>query len=134
MLGEDTDNGCGYGDGLVGTQEEATVCGELAMSGDAAKQDAKVDAGRDAASFADFDGYEADVVGVGDDRDAASVVECDVELTRQLVHVRRVGAVGLKGLGERRDVEQFLGIEASRRGCGDVTDVVCAGSTRGHAE
>ena len=85
------------------------------MAGDAAKQDAKVDAGGNAATFADFDGYEADVVGVGDDRDGASVVECDVELTRQLVHVGRVGDVGLKGVGERRNVEQFLGIEASRR-------------------
>ena len=41
-------------------------------------------------AFGDAHGDEADVVGVGDDADGAAVVEGDVELARQAVHVARV--------------------------------------------
>ena len=113
MLREDADHGCGCGDGLVGTQQDPTVCRELTMPSDAAEEDAEVDAGGNAPAFADFDGHEADVVRVGDNGDGASVVERDVELARQLVHVGRVGDVGLQRFGEGGDVNQFLGIDTA---------------------
>jgi len=90
VLGEDADHGCGDGDGLLGEQEESAVGGELAMAGDPGEQDAEVDSVRDAAAFFDLDGHEADVIRVGDDGDGSSVVEGDVELAGEVIHVGRV--------------------------------------------
>ena len=79
-------------------------------AGDAAEQNAEVNAGGNAAAFANFNGDEADVVGVCDYRDSAAVVEGDVELAWEFVHIARVGDVGLERFCNRRDVEEFLGI------------------------
>ena len=77
---------------------------------------------------------EADVVGVGDDADGAAVVEGDIELARQLIHVARVGDVGLQRFGERSYIDKFVGIDTGDGRGRDVADVVCAGAARGHAE
>ena len=48
VLGEDANHGGGDGDGLIGAEQNAAVGGKLLVAGDAAEQDAKVDAGGDA--------------------------------------------------------------------------------------
>src|ERR1700735_5486008 len=56
MLDEDSDHGCSRCDCLVRTQEDAAVCSELTMTGDTAKQNSKVNAGWNAAAFANLYG------------------------------------------------------------------------------
>ena len=48
ILAEDANHGRGDGDRLIRAEEQAAVGGKLLVAGDAAEQDAKVDAGGDA--------------------------------------------------------------------------------------
>ena len=57
--------------------------GELLMPGDAAEQNAKVNARRHAPALRNTHGDETDVVGIGHHADRAAVVEGDIELARQ---------------------------------------------------
>ncbi len=134
VLGEDTDHGGGDGYGLVGAEEQAAVGRELLVAGDAAEEDAEVDAGGDAVTFVDAYGDEADVVGVGDDADGSAVVEGDVELTGEAKEIARVEDVEVEGFGEVGDVVKFGRVDASDGGGGAVADIVCAGTTGGHAK
>ena len=84
-VAEDAHHGCGYGDGLVGTKEHATIGRELLMAGDSAEQHAKINVRRNAFAVADADRQEADVVGIGQHADGPAIVESDIELARQLV-------------------------------------------------
>src|SRR5260370_12063986 len=99
VFGEDADHGGGHGYGLVGAEEQAAVGGELLVTGDAAEQDAEVDAGGHVVAFGYADGDEADVVGVGYDADGASVVEGDVELAGEAVEIARVEDVVVESVG-----------------------------------
>src|SRR6266851_88306 len=134
VFGEDADHGGGYGYGLIGAEEQAAVGGELLVAGDAAEQDAEVDAGGHVVAFGDANGDEADVVGVGYDADGAAVVEGDVELAGEAVEVARVEDVVVEGFGQWGDVVEFGWVEARDGRGGDVADVVCAGAAGGHAE
>ena len=125
--------GCWLQRRLVGAKEDAAVGSELTMAGDAAKQDAKVDAGGNTAAFADFNSHEADVVGVGDDGDGTAVIEGDVELAWQFDTCRASWRCRTAALRQRGDVEQFVRVETGDWGGGDVANVVCAGAAGAHA-
>jgi hypothetical protein len=64
VLREDADHGSGDSDCLIGGQEETTVRGKLPMASDPAEQNAEVDACGYAAALTNFNGDEADVVGI----------------------------------------------------------------------
>ena len=61
--------------------------GEVAMAGDAAETQRKVDAGRNTEPVRHAHRAESDVVGVLQHRDASAAVEGDVELARQAVEL-----------------------------------------------
>ena len=69
VFDEDADQGGGDGDGFGGCEQHAAIGGELLVAGDAAELHAEIDAGLDVRESlgSDFDGVEADVVGVGAD-------------------------------------------------------------------
>src|SRR5882724_4489303 len=111
MLDKNAEHGGSDGDSLVGTKEEAAVGGELLVSGNAAEEDAEVDAGWDAVAFVDTGGDKADVVGVGNGGDGSSVVEGDVELAWEIEEVARVSDVGLHGLCKGGDIDELVWVE-----------------------
>src|SRR5260370_31715834 len=116
----------------MGAEEQAAVAGELLVAGDAAEQDAEVDAGGYVVAFGYADGDEADVVGVGYDADGAAVVEGHVELAGETVEVARVEDVVVEGLGQWGDVIELGWGEAGDGRGGDVTAGVRDRAAGGH--
>ena len=77
-------------------------------------------------------GDETDVVGVSDYRDGTAIIKGDVELARKVIHISRIGDVGLQRFGERRNIDEFLWVKTSDRRRGNIPDVVRAGAARCH--
>ena len=90
MFAEDAYHRGGNGDELIRTQQQAAIGRKLLVPRDAAQQHAKVHARRHTPAFTDPHSNEADVIGIGQRRDGAAVIEGDVELARQPEHVTRV--------------------------------------------
>lgn len=134
VLGEDANHGGSDGYRLVGSKKDAAIAGELLVACDATEMDAEVHSGGDALIFLHLHGDEADVVGIRDDADGASVVEGDVELAWEAVHIVGVEDVVAHRFGERGDIVELGWIKACDRRCGDVADVVGTGAARGHAK
>ena len=98
------------------------------MAGDPAEQDAEVDRPRVDPCLPNLNGDEADIVGVGQHADRSPVIEGDVELAWQPVHVARVEDVMAQAFGQRCYVEEFRGVEAGDGRGGDIADIVGAGA------
>src|SRR5215472_6940324 len=98
------------------------------MTSDAAQKYAEIDAWRNCAAFVYPHSDEANIVSVGKNRDGATVVEGDVELAGQFIHITRVGNVGLHGFGKRRYIDKFVRVNAGNRRCSDVANVVGSGA------
>src|SRR6185437_4233885 len=127
----DTDHGGRNGDGLLRPDQHASILRKLPMTGDSTQQDAKIDAGRHAASFADAYCLEANVVCVCQYTDGAAAVESDVEFARQFIEIARVEDVVVQAFSKRRHVDDLNWIDAGGGRGGDVADVVSAAAARG---
>src|ERR1035437_3167778 len=99
------------------------------MSRDSAEHYAEIDSGGHGLAlrgnaFVHPDSDETNVVGISNNRDRAAVIEGDVELSRQPIHIARVQNVGIQRLGQWSYIEQFLSIDAGDGRSRNVADVI----------
>src|SRR5262245_13487891 len=122
MLAEYPYHRNGDGDRFGRPDQQPRVAGEVPVPGDATELDPEVnpridDGGSTSGevgmrslesgerAFGDADGNKPDVIGVGGDGHAATVVERHVEFARQAVEIAVIEDVMMKRLRERTDVE-----------------------------
>jgi len=102
---EHADHGRGNSKGLIGPDQYSAVGCELLVAGDAAQQNAEIDAGRHVAALADAHCLETDVVGVSHDADGSTAIESNIEFSRKFIEIAQVEDVEVQCLRKRSDVE-----------------------------
>src|SRR6185437_14253403 len=75
MGDEDAKDGDGDVQAFLRREQHASVASKVAVPGDAAEQQAEIDARRDGFAIVDGDGGEADIVGVLEHGDLAAAIE-----------------------------------------------------------
>jgi hypothetical protein len=115
---------------LLGRHEDAEVLREGFVAGGAAEFEMKINSGRDVFGAFDFDGFDADVVGVFNGTDQAAAVEGDIKFAGEIEELAVVENDLRELMAERERVVEFGGIDAGGGIAGDVADVVGAGAAR----
>ena len=134
MLDEDAHDGVRHFGRFLRLDDDVGIFCKILVAGDAAKPEAKPDAGLDAKAVRHLDRRKGDVVGLFQHRDLAGAVEGDVEFARQSVQRAVVEDVVVPLARIGPGVQQFLRIDAGGRRAGDVADIVGAGAARAQAE
>ena len=104
------------------------------MSRNAAENELEPDAGLNAGAIFDFDGLEADVIGVFKRWNGAAAVECDIEFAGQTIERALVQDMKVPRTGIGPGIDQFLPADTGSGVAGHVADVVGAGAARGEAQ
>src|SRR5579862_7013223 len=104
------------------------------MTCDAAQKNPKVDTRGNGAAFTYSHSHEAYIVGVCKNRDGTAVVEGNIELAWQLIHIARVNNVGLHRFDERSYINKPVWVDAGNGRCSDVADVVGSRAMRSKAK
>ena len=104
------------------------------MSRNAAENELEPDAGCNTGAIFDFDGLEADVIGVFKRRNGAAAIEGDIEFAGQAIERALVQDMKVPRTGIGPGIDQFLRADAGGGVACHIADVVGARAARGEAQ